>query len=126
MKIGDYVRTGRGIAKIIEITKTVEDKIICVQVDKEIGLDAGGNEFDVIPKRDIIKSSLNIIDLIEVGDIVKIEYEGWKQVMTKFEVLKFYDVNGDEFLYDEIEAIITKEQLESIEYKVGSVDNENR
>lgn len=105
MKVGDYVRT-KDDGYINKIKKVNQYNVLVN------GRNLFGEEL-AIPNNEIIKSSPNIIDLIEVGDIVKIEYQGWHQVSTKFETLKFFDD------YDEIRAIITKEQLESMEYKVG-------
>lgn len=67
----------------------------------------------------IIKASHNIIDLIEPKDIV-VGIDG-----HKFEVYAVGSdcvyINGlEEFIYEhEIKSIITKEQFESMSYKVG-------
>ncbi len=90
MKVGDYYRTEYGINKLTEGK--------CVL-------------------NDIIKSSPNIIDLIEVGDYVN----GWR-VMKKTDDYFFI---GDEsegtwhLLFDEIKTIVTHEQFSQMEYKVG-------
>ena len=74
-------------------------------------------------KEDIIKSSPNIIDLIEVGDIVNYGLIGGGMVLHKendkittntllFGILKNKD----------IKTLITKEQIENMEYKVGELD----
>jgi len=62
MKIGDYVRTDNGIDKITRIEKSKDiafchDTIYC--------------EHSTIPHWRNYKSSPNLIDLIEVGDIIK-------------------------------------------------------
>ncbi len=111
LNIGDYVRTKCG--KIIK----VDGKKYYTNNEKTILFRAVANNNNETYK--IIKSSPSIIDLIEEGDLVKIENEGWVQVSIKFEALKFFDNSGTEYLYEEIEAIITKEQLEQMEYKIG-------
>ena len=108
---GMYVRTNEGIDKFEYKYKHNEYDFYIYQFQKR---NMSNPEFYIIGK-----PSFNLAELIEVGDIVKIEYQGWHQVSTKFETLKFFDDEGTEYLYDEITAIITREQLESMEYKVG-------
>ena len=105
MNEGDYIRTKYGIAKIVN-TKTIDKYNTIIkkhyqdlryELDKAIIPNFEENE-PYCYKEDIIKSSPNIIDIIEVGDIVKIEYQGWHQVSIKFETLKFFDDEGTEYL----------------------------
>ena len=107
MNVGDYVRTPYGIRKVKSIAKHdkyqddgfyVEDRfIVC------------GKE-----ARKEIKSSPNIINLIEVGDYVngEIVNEIWKNL-----VLVGQECRPINEKY--IKSIVTKEQFESMEYKVG-------
>ena len=96
MKVGDYYRTKYGINKLTE-GKCVLDNII--------------------------KSSPNIIDLIEVGDYVnghRIE----EISINKYDVkVLYYEIPSDygykEMLAKQIKSIVTKEQFENMEYKVG-------
>ena len=96
MKVGDYYRTKYGINKLTE-GKCVLDNII--------------------------KSSPNIIDLIEVGDYVnghRIE----EISINKYDVkVLYYEIPSDygykEKLAKQIKSIVTKEQFENMEYKVG-------
>ena len=76
---------------------------------------------------DEIKSSPNIIDLIEVGDYVNGHYvEGVEKVPNE-EVYKVIitstcdGMDGETLnIYkEEIESIVTKEQFSSMEYKIG-------
>ena len=61
----------------------------------------------------ISKASHNIIDLIEVGD-----YVNGYEVTSKDQFLGFG--NHDWYIADyEIKSIVTKEQFESMEYKVN-------
>lgn len=127
LNIGDYVRTENGlIAKCIGYKKNNENEYSEYLFDGKIyWYYEYYNEY--VYEKDfkewfdnyVIKSSPNIIDLIEVGDLVKIENEGWVQVSIKFDVLKFFDNSGTEYLYEEIKGIITKEQIASMEYKIG-------
>ena len=72
---------------------------------------------DVCVKSNVIKSSHNIIDLIEVGD-----YVNGGQVREKKE--DYIRISGGNFMFqylkeNEIKSIVTKEQFESMSYKVG-------
>ena len=116
MKVGDYVRTKHyGISKIADIYN--EDKI---ELDKENAFGIKGVCYMV---ENIIKSSSNIIDLIEVGD-----YVNGKLVTTAEDVYttdniyigKEVFINHDELIVEEdIESIVTHEQFSQMEYKIG-------
>ena len=91
MNVGDYYRTKYGINKLTEGK--------CVL-------------------NDIIKSSPNIIDLIEVGDYVN----GYRITTIGSNGIYAEDENGyliKMFTKEDIKSIVTKEQFESMEYKVG-------
>ena len=110
MKVGDYVRTING-----EIYKLIDDfALIYFQKEQEHG----------IPEHQITKSSSNIIDLIEVGDYVngiKVDYTNINDKLSyEDKCIGFYDGDGDITLFEnDIKSIVTKEQFESMEYKVG-------
>lgn len=118
MNVGDYVRTKYGITQFKEYESTNGSKLLCMPVK-----DGSNGIFANI--EDVIKSSPNIIDLIQVGDYV-----------NGREVREVYDLGfGKCFCfkneygrhYDKtykIKSILTKEQFESIEYKVGDKENE--
>ena len=61
-----------------------------------------------------IKSSPNIIDLIEVGD-----YVNGEKVTDKFDYLLAFGNNDYYKNENEIKNIVTKEQFEEMEYKIG-------
>ena len=121
MKVGDYVRTRKGyIAKYKGIEK-------CNNIDGESEdwfifdstiIDDYGNSVPVeINKSYFIKSSPNIIDLIEVGDyvngyLVMELYINEIRLLTENNVLCFLQ-NRD------IKSIVTKEQFEGMEYKIN-------
>ena len=143
MKVGDYVRTKKGyiaqyegIKKYNNIDGEIEDWFI---FDSTIS-----DEYeDIVPseinKSYFIKSSPNIIDLIEENDLLKIEYYSLRyegRVTRLFEVtykdkkninlsnakcdfmLTNNDFsNSDKELEPIIKSIVTKEQFERMEYK---------
>ena len=99
MKVGDYVRTKYGITQIKENVCLLDE---------------------------VIKSSPNIIDLIEVGDICTFEvvdidnYEDYigkhTEVINQDELEDFKDMIQNESA--KLISIVTKEQFESMEYKI--------
>lgn len=107
MKVGDYVRTKSGYIYKVKDTK---DDII---------LDNNYSLFSIIRLQGEVKSSPNIIDLIEVGDYVngvlinikdnKGVYHGAYDSADEVHITKFED----------IKSIVTYEQFESMKYKVG-------
>ena len=73
-----------------------------------------------IENKDIIKASYNIIDLIEVGDYVNGFRVIWKTTNAReFGINAYYEeeryINSEQ----DIKSIVTKEQFESMSYKVG-------
>jgi len=114
MKVEDYVRTKYGIAKIGSIGKYK-------------GIDIIATDKQPYGIKEIIKSSPNIIDLIEVGDYVnghRIE----EISINKYDVkVLYYEIPSDygyeEMLAKQIKSIVTKEQFESMEYKVNNNEN---
>ena len=129
MNVGDYVRNKYGIAKVIDIENNngidilVFDKPICFLVNKETGKikdDKLLNRLAIIDDVDVskIKSSPNIIDLIEVGDYVN--GEKINEISESGKVLFYLDYDKIRSIENgSIKSIITKEQFESIKYKVG-------
>lgn len=129
MKIGDYVRTKRGeIGKIIDFINEPTDYYFNCY---ETTLKDFTNKY--ITEDSDIKSSSNIIDLIEEGDILKVN--DFKDVYTIYEVEMFRnpytnekylgirnDIGRKPKRLGEIPlvnlSIITKEQFESMEYKL--------
>lgn len=133
MNVNDYVRTKYGISKIIDLkvnpygekTIYVLDEQIINIYDCDGGelaccnpfIDAMQDRFDTHfgDEKCIIKSSPNIIDLIEVGDYVngnKVDAKGNKYVI-------FYDGDGDiEVFENDIKSIVTKEQFKEMEYRL--------
>lgn len=113
MKVNDYVRTDKGlIGKVIKKEEYDTHFILeykgqyCKRVLTTSGTDS-----------EIIKSSPNIIDILEVGDYVNgvevkdIDDEWVTMSDTKIPILKSI-ANGL------IKSIVTKEQFKNIEYEV--------
>lgn len=116
LEVGMYVRTNSGIRKLEIIdndgTYKFDDEIYNEDGDALIWLDGDAGELDIY----ITKASHNIIDLIEVGDYVNGERVAVIEegiVKTGNEVCKTYIHNSW------IKSIVTKEQFESMSYKVG-------
>ena len=109
MKVGDYVRTKEGKIINIQVLRKVKDlEFVPFPITNEF-IEIN---YKYMNKKDIIKSSPNIIDLIEVGDYVN----GYK-VTSKDQFLGFG--NHDWYMTnDEINSIVTREQFESMEYKL--------
>ena len=120
MKIGDYIRTKYGISKIIDIKDVCGGKFIAT--DNNIGNVRYSNEYkgyvvDCLPNlwvKNHIKEKL--IDLIEVGDYVNGEYVTYINKKDNY-----IDVGYNDAILraKNIKSIVTKEQFESMEYKVG-------
>lgn len=107
LNIGDYVR--------VEI-ESLSIQRIC-KIIKIISNDFFYTDIGYFDKENIIKSSPNIIDLIEVGDYVNggqvreikkgyIRISGGKSIWEYLDNLK------------DIKSILTKEQFENMEYKL--------
>lgn len=121
MKVGYYVRTKYGIKQIYEIdnNKTVwKYKFKLKKQDGDGCVDLG-----CFSDNDVIKSSPNIIDLIEAGDYVngiKITDIGND---NKGKYVFGYGAGGMEgeiwYYNNEIKSIVTKEAFKSMEYRIG-------
>lgn len=111
LEVGMYVRIDGEIRKVIYVG--YQDKIYVSFVEDNSYL---------IDKRNI-NYSHNIIDLIEVGD-----YVNGKQVIETYyksdekwhlEIVDARLLTHDALKRVNIQSIVTKEQFESMEYKVG-------
>lgn len=113
-----FVRTKTGIKKIYEIDDKKSKWKYLYKLKKQD--DDGCVNLGALCNDDIIgKPSFDIIDLVEVGDIVKTQ-------KGKFEVINIdreYGIIaclGDvSFWHYEIESIATKEQFNAITYEVA-------
>ena len=123
MSEGDYVRTDDGlIGKIVSEPYEYKDSIVH---DIDFGDNNIYNEYEMY--QDIIKSSPNIIDLIEVGDILVIKdfvdeacmiFTDIYLIQNEQQLLNIkndLEKNKNKKLY----SIVTKEQFSCMEYKIG-------
>ena len=123
MKVGEYARTDNGyIGKIIEIeyVTPVNAKHRYIYIlDNDITI--------CYEKEDIIKSSPNIIDLIEVGDFItyrqgNIYWDIPERVSGRYnreDEQTDLIANDTPLEHLEILSIVTKEQFVAMQYKVG-------
>ena len=126
LNVGDYVRTKNGIIGKIQSKNYIgySDWIIdnlYYNFDEIIDDWTCG-----IKEYDVIKSSSNIIDLIEVGDYVngkkvtKINLD--RNIDKRKRILcedLHFDYLDEMYINEDIKSIVTKEQFESMEYKIG-------
>ena len=113
MKVGDYVRTKYG--EICKLKKSKYKYLLYetdIEIDRHNDRDCNDYGFDEDTIKDIIKSSPNIIDLIEVGDYVN----GFYVINKPFN--QRIHTEFDDFTEEDIETIVTKEQFESMKYEV--------
>lgn len=124
IKVGDYVRTQYGIGKLIRYTDEYEsfdfDNNIFLHwegLNNTFYLDDLEEEKYVDFGNEIIKSSSNLIDLIEVGD-----YVNGEKVIHKDEKYNYLHFNANDTITDnfdiEIKTIMTKEKMKEMEYIV--------
>lgn len=134
IEIGEYVRTNnKGIRKIdrIDNNKTVNKYLYFTGIE-----DFEGKEYGIIKTTEIVKHSKQLIDLIEVGDVIKYfsRYLGKELKMEVNYICKkendykwglgYVDTNIDEYIViEDIKTILTKESYIANCYK-GGEENE--
>lgn len=110
IEVGEYVRTKYGITQFKAYETMNGNKLLCMPVK-----DGSNGIFANI--EDIIKSSPNIIDLIEVGD-----YVNGKEIHEIDENRKIlYSYEKDDYntiLNREIQRVVTKQQFSNMEYRL--------
>ena len=113
-----YVRTKKGIAKIVEIFDKENEPYYGVKYRTDTFLEIYYDS-EYIGDEDISKSSHNIIDLIEVGDYVN----GLKVIDIVENDIYISDYYAESYIgmakVKDIKSIVTKEQFSQMEYKVG-------
>ena len=111
--LNEYLRTRAGF--IYKITNIDKNGVIYLD-KKQSGLSKQELEDYTV------KHSKNLIDLIEVGDIVKDEYNKYEVAFVKDDKIYCNDYNLDDSLItlreQDIKAILTREQFEANCYKV--------
>ena len=125
LEVGMYVRLHGKIGKIEHICMCEQCKL---RGFYEPVVDFGHNdsEYVSIYWKDDLKARHNIIDLIEVGDYVngyRVDEIGEYHSIKTDKVETYAKVNCSALLncfYEEdIKSIVTKEQFESMNYKIG-------
>ena len=104
MKVGEYVRTDNCIGKVYDICHKEEDYYKFI-IENHGTLRICDSDY-------IVKSSPNIIDLIEVGDILTIRDIFGN--LSKVEVDENFKL-----LSGKIISIVTHEQFSQMEYRIG-------
>lgn len=107
LKVNNYVRTKYGISKII--TNPEKNKFN-IDIFKKDGI-----TLRCIRQKDIIKSSPNIIDLIEEGDYVNgytVLHKDKDYVRICIIMIPFDLKNED------IKTVLTREQFKEMEYEI--------
>ena len=124
MNEGDYVRIrwGNGLQTISKCKNIVDmGDTQYAKDDFYIHTDHSG---EVIYKTMIVKSSPNIIDLIEAGDYVngKKVIKIWEEPFGEFASQTFMILDGEETAptIRDIKSVVTKEMYSSVEYRVES------
>lgn len=124
LEAGIFIRTPLGIDKIIYLR--IQDEYGCnydTQLEHNLFLN---NERDHISidgecfEKEEIKTSYNIIDLIERFDLVNGHLVICKMYENEKDIPTIVKCVGDYYFEEkDIKSIVTKEQMEQMEYKVG-------
>lgn len=114
IEVGEYVRTKDVIIdKVDDLYGMIENTVHLENL----------KWFDI---KNIVKHSKQLIDLIEVGDIVKDKYNKYEVAFVKDDKIYCNDYNLDDSLItlreQDIKAILGREQFEAKCYKVGGED----
>lgn len=115
LKVGNYIRTKdkKGVQYIRKIIDLPKDTRYCsIVVDKDI------HNVKWVSKKNVLKVSENIIDLIELGDYVNGYY-----VEDVFDTYIYVATGTNYFqsptIYEQdIKSIVTKEQFSNVRYEV--------
>lgn len=123
IEVGEYVRTEEGI-----IQKCTDVDNSYVYVDDVLSYNFQGDieiPNSYTEKTKIVKHSKNIIDLIEIGDYVngrEVKHIAMFEGFPDYPKLIFVDekhlIPDDTAENKDIKSIATKQQFESIEYKI--------
>ena len=126
LEIGKFIRTPYGIRKIVNITKDDgygKPKVRVIELDRHLNTPY---KFDYIFYTDenVIKkckTSYNILDILEVGDYVNgypiyeiVEYEDDTRAIVIAD-----DNKSIIWKKQDIKSVITHEQIEQMEYRIG-------
>lgn len=117
--VGEYVRTNKGnIGQVIGIFNGHCQAKYHIQFQGKVKV-----KRQYLSTHTIIKHSKQLIDLIEVGDIVKDKYNKYEVAFVKDDKIYCNDYNLDDSLItlreQDIKVILAREQFETNCYKVG-------
>lgn len=113
LEVGMYVRLQNDVEDIVVINKiaNVFETTILTEND-------GSNYQGEYTKKNVVKASYNIIDILEVGD-----YVNGKKIYSLgltigiLNTINFED--GTFTIAEDIKSVITHEQIEQMEYRIG-------
>lgn len=123
LSVGMYVRTKKGIAKIIDRILEPDHYYFKMWVtDKFLEIN---DDTDYISEVDVLKASYNIIDILEEGD-----YANGSKVQeirkNYIEIEEYSGLNNDEpciLKSEDIKTIVTHKQFEQMEYIIEKGDD---
>lgn len=110
LEVGMYVRTNLGqIGKL----KEINPYYLKIEIKKSL--------FYTFEVEDAVKASYNITDILEVGDYVNGDnvIKIFNPMFLSIGELPYIITINGKYEEQEIETIVTKEQMEQIAYKVG-------
>lgn len=124
IEVGEYVRTEEGYIGILIEHIPNALNYLKIDVGKEIRRDNGMSDNYIYTRYGFqLKHSKQLIDLIEVGDIVKDKYNKYEVAFVKDDKIYCNDYNLNDSLItlreQDIKAILAREQFETNCYKVG-------
>jgi hypothetical protein len=110
LEVGMYVRTKRDIGKVTDVYERIDGNMVC-----NIAFNTGVYQCYFT---EIKEASCCAINLIQVGDYVN----GLKIIRTNDDYVFAISDEGDTIMFGndkQIKSIVTKEQFEQMQYKVG-------
>lgn len=123
IQVGEYIKNNKGnIGKVIGIFKGHCTAKYHIEFQGTVKV-----KRQYLSTKTILKHSKNIIDLIEVGDIIEWEYEGFghygiNEVINRFGTIGVYGIEYDDVIplkNINIKRILTHEQYENNCYRIG-------
>lgn len=116
LEVGMYARIDGKIGKIIDICECEQCKLRGYD-EPIVEYAHGEKDYVSVYWKDNLKASHNIIDLIEEGDYVN----GYKvhKIANCITIILDNEENISWVKPSDIKSIVTKEQFESMSYKVG-------
>lgn len=122
LKEGMYVKTTLGYIRRITEVLTTYEVFDVYRVDEEFREGEDYEMTNILYPDDVMKSSGNAIDLIEVGDIIITEYRHRRKPYIEHVSTLLVLEGAKKCIEDgepKLKGIVTKEQFESIAYKLG-------